>query len=133
MKENRYDDPDFFEKYSRRSRACLKIHFRRSRAYNKRNADAGEQGFMAWESKRMAVSALGLPRDVILGDALISLVGNCQVNIENYRGLLFYTDTQVKIRARNGQIVIRGEALCIERYTAEEMMLTGRIHALEFC
>ena len=47
---------------------------------------------MAWESKRMAVSALGLPRDVILGDALISLVGNCQVNIENYRGLLFYLD-----------------------------------------
>ena len=88
---------------------------------------------MVWESKRTAVSALGLPRDVILGDALISLVGSCQVNIENYRGLLFYTDTLGRIRARNGQIVIRGEALCIERYTAEEMMLTGRIHALEFC
>ena len=29
---------------------------------------------MVWESKRTAVSALGLPRDVILGDALISLV-----------------------------------------------------------
>ena len=68
---------------------------------------------MAWESKRTAVSALGLPRDVILGDVLVRFVGNCQVNIENYRG-------------------IQGEALRIERYTAEEMMVTGRIHSLAF-
>ncbi len=87
---------------------------------------------MAWESKRSAVSALGLPRDVILGDVLVSFVGNCQVNIENYRGILIYTDTLVKIRAKNCRIVIQGENLRIERYTAEEMTITGRIHSLEF-
>ena len=87
---------------------------------------------MAWESKRTAVSALGLPRDGILGDVLVRFVGNCQVNIENYRGILLYTDTLVKIRARNCRVVIQGEALRIERYTAEEMMVTGRIHSLAF-
>ena len=40
---------------------------------------------MSWEPKKTAVSALGLPRDVILGDVLISFVGRSQVNAENYR------------------------------------------------
>ena len=47
---------------------------------------------MSWEPKKTAVSALGLPRDVILGDVLISFVGRSQVNVENYRSILIYTD-----------------------------------------
>lgn len=42
---------------------------------------------MSWEPKKTAVSALGLPRDVILGDVLISFVGRSQVNVENYRSI----------------------------------------------
>ena len=51
---------------------------------------------MSWEPKKTAVSALGLPRDVILGDVLISFVGRSQVNVENYRSILIYTDTLIK-------------------------------------
>ena len=52
---------------------------------------------MAWVSKAAAVSALGLPRDVILGDVLVSFVGRREVCIENYRSILMYTDTLVKL------------------------------------
>ena len=52
---------------------------------------------MSWEPKKTAVSALGLPRDVILGDVLISFVGRSQVNVENYRSILIYTDTLIKL------------------------------------
>lgn len=43
----------------------------------------------------------GAPRDVILGDVLISFVGRSQVNVENYRSILIYTDTLIKLQARN--------------------------------
>ena len=52
---------------------------------------------MSWEPKKTAVSALGLPRDVILGDVLISFVGRSQVNVENYRSILFYGDDRLKL------------------------------------
>lgn len=45
-----------------------------------------ERGRMSWEPKKTAVSALGLPRDVILGMAY-KLVGRSQVNVENYRSI----------------------------------------------
>ena len=79
---------------------------------------------MSWEPKKTAVSALGLPRDVILGDVLISFVGRSQVNVENYRSILIYTDTLIK--------VIHGARLKIDYYTAEEMKITGQVGSLEF-
>ena len=85
---------------------------------------------MSWEPKKTAVSALGLPRDV--GDVLISFVGRSQVNVENYRSILIYTDTLIKLQARNCRVVIHGARLKIDYYTAEEMKITGQIGSLEF-
>lgn len=87
---------------------------------------------MAWVSKAAAVSALGLPRDVILGDVLVSFVGRREVCIENYRSILLYTDTLVKLQAQNCRILIHGSGLCIEYYTAEEMKITGTIASVDF-
>lgn len=87
---------------------------------------------MAWEPKKTAVSALGLPRDVILGDVLVSFVGRNEVNVENYRSILIYTDTLVKLQTKNCKVLIHGSRLRIEYYTAEEMKITGQIGSLEF-
>ena len=87
---------------------------------------------MSWEPKNTAVSALGLPRDVSLGGVLISFVGRSQVNVENYRSILIYTDTLIKLQARNCRVVIHGARLKIDYYTAEEMKITGQIGSLEF-
>ena len=87
---------------------------------------------MSWEPKKTAVSALGLPRDVILGDVLITFVGRGQINVENYRSILIYTDILIKLQAKNCKVIIHGNRLKIDYYTAEEMEITGRIDSLEF-
>ncbi|MGN0372267.1 MAG: YabP/YqfC family sporulation protein [Enterocloster sp.] len=87
---------------------------------------------MEWDGKRTAVSALGLPRDVLLGDVLVSFVGRYEVNIENYRSILLFTDTLVKLQAKNCRLLIHGTGLVIEYYTAEELKITGQITSLEF-
>lgn len=87
---------------------------------------------MPRDPKRRAVTALGLPRDVLLGDVLVSFVGCAQVHIENYRSILLYTDTLVRIQAKSCRLLIRGSRLCIQCYTSEEMTITGQIASLEF-
>lgn len=75
---------------------------------------------------------LHLPRDVILGDALISFVGRNGVTVENYRGILLYERELVKLSARNCRIVIRGKNLRIDFYTGEQMHISGQIVCMEF-
>ena len=87
---------------------------------------------MLGESKAAAVTALGLPRDVMLGDVLVSFVGRREVCIENYRSILLYTDTLVKVQARTCKVIVHGARLMIEYYTSEEMKITGQIQSLEF-
>ena len=54
------------------------------------------------------------------------------MNVENYRSILIYTDTLIKLQARNCRVVIHGARLKIDYYTAEEMKITGQIGSLEF-
>ncbi len=60
------------------------------------------------------------------------LCSKSQVNVENYRSILLYTDTLVKLQARNYKVLIRGSRLRIDYYTPEEMKITGQIGSLEF-
>lgn len=61
---------------------------------------------MREDRKRAAVEALGLPRDVILGDVLLHFTGPYEVVAENFRSLLIYTDTYVKIKAAGCMVVL---------------------------
>ncbi len=82
--------------------------------------------------KMAAVEELKLSRDVILGEVLISFVGRYSVTIENYRGILIYDDSTVKLQAKNCKLQIYGRRLHIDYYNYEEMRITGQILRLEF-
>ena len=82
--------------------------------------------------KEAIVSALKLPKDVVLGEVLVSFTGRHCVVIENYRNIILYTDTLVKLQARNCKVLICGNRLCIEYYTFDEMKIVGQIKSVEF-
>ena len=80
---------------------------------------------------RMA-EASSMPKDVVLGVPIVTIVGEFEINIENYRGIIEYTDTLIRIKAKSGQIKITGKRLQIEYYTNDDMMITGRIEKIEY-
>ena len=82
--------------------------------------------------KANAAEALKLPKDVVLGEVLISFLGRHSVVIENYRSIILYTDTKIMLQAKNCRINIFGNRLVIEYYTGEEMKINGLIKSLEF-
>ena len=60
------------------------------------------------------------------------VLGTCEVCIENYRGILEYTENLIRVQTKERLIKLSGKHLQIEYYTNDEMKITGRIEALEF-
>lgn len=82
--------------------------------------------------KVAAVEGLKLPKDVVLGEVLISFVGRYSVTIENYRGILIYDDKTVRLQAKHCKLQIHGKRLHIDYYNHDEMKITGQIQSLDF-
>ena len=80
---------------------------------------------------RMA-DAANLPKDVVLGVPILPLTGHYEVNIENYRGILEYTEQLIRINVRSGQIRITGKSLEINYYTTTDMKITGKVEKIEY-
>ena len=80
---------------------------------------------------RMA-DAANLPKDVVLGVPSLTLTGHYEVNIENYRGILEYTEQLIRINVRSGQIRITGKSLEINYYTTTDMKITGKVEKIEY-
>lgn len=73
------------------------------------------------------ISSLELPRDLMLGAAILTVTGNQEVLIANYKGILEYEDSFIRVQTKNCRILISGDHLAIDYYTNEEMKITGTI------
>ena len=80
----------------------------------------------------MEKNYLGMPKDVILGVPLITITGQTEALVENFRGILEYTDKLIRIQTKIGKIHISGRNLQIECYTNDEMKIVGYITMIEF-
>ena len=76
--------------------------------------------------------AANLPKDVVLCFQILTLTGHYEVNIENYRGILEYTEQLIRINVRSGQIRITGKSLEINYYTTTDMKITGKVEKIEY-
>ena len=74
----------------------------------------------------------GMPKDVILGVPLVTVIGQNEICVENYRGILEYTDKLIRIQTKLGKIHVIGRNLQIEYYTNDEMKIVGHITVIEF-
>ena len=59
-------------------------------------------------------------------------MGRSMVRIENYRSILVYSDTYLKIQAGKYRLSIDGRNLRIRYYDKDEMEITGNIDAIGF-
>lgn len=81
--------------------------------------------------QRMA-NASELPKDVVLGMPVLTMMGQLEMSIENYRGIIEYTNSLVRIQTKIGQIRVVGKRLQVDYYTNDDMKITGRIESIEY-
>lgn len=80
--------------------------------------------------KKQVVTALELEPDLDGGETKISLTGSGEAVIENYKGILQYTDSEILIQSLRGKVLLRGRNLEIVWYTSLEMKITGSIFSI---
>ena len=52
--------------------------------------------------------------------------------MENYRGLLEYTDQTILLQGKNCQVCFEGKGLSIDYYTNEDMKISGCIQCIRY-
>ena len=83
-------------------------------------------------SKELIVESLKLPKDTMLGAAIVTITGNREAFIENYKGILEYTTESIVLQGKNCKICFEGRRLSIDYYTNEEMKISGSIDSVRY-
>lgn len=85
------------------------------------------------ESKKEALlESLKLPKDICMGALKVTLTGNREAWIENYRGILEYTENVILLQAKTCQVSFEGSRLSIDYYTNEDMKISGCISCVRY-
>lgn len=74
---------------------------------------------------------LSLPADA-LGLTKLSLCGRSRLLVENHRGIIAYSDAVCEIDCGTVKLVVRGDGLTLKAMDGRDMLICGRIIALEF-
>ncbi|MGJ7921415.1 sporulation protein YqfC [Neobacillus sp. LXY-4] len=75
-----------------------------------------------WVTKNME-----LPHDVMMDLPRITMVGQIHIYIENHRGLLTFSDKEIRLLLKQGQLLVKGKAFVIKTILPEEILLEGKI------
>ncbi|MDE5909263.1 MAG: YabP/YqfC family sporulation protein [Lachnospiraceae bacterium] len=82
--------------------------------------------------KELVVESLKLPKDSLLGASIVTLTGNTEVFVENYKGIIEYTSQMILLQGKTCKIEICGRRLNIVYYTNEDMKINGCVEAVRY-
>lgn len=81
---------------------------------------------------RRILTALDLPEEVDLSMPKLTMLGNNELLIENHRGILQYSEAQIRLMTTEGVIRVTGETLCIREFSAESMSVLGHVFGWQY-
>lgn len=82
--------------------------------------------------KERLADTVDISKEVILDTVLVSLIGNREMTVENYKGILEYSEECIKIKAKPKPVIITGRSLELKNITRELLYITGRIDSFKF-
>jgi sporulation protein YqfC len=82
--------------------------------------------------RNLMAKKMDLPQDVMMDLPRITMIGQIHIYIENHRGLLSFSDHEVRLLLKQGQLLIKGKSLVIKTILPEEILLEGKIDAVSY-
>ena len=79
-----------------------------------------------------AADAWGVPKDVIMNIPRLTISGDKEIYIENHKGILEYTDTEMRISTAMGIVRVCGKNLVIDRIRLEDIVISGSFTKVEY-
>ncbi|WP_164668572.1 sporulation protein YqfC [Virgibacillus doumboii] len=80
----------------------------------------------------LLMKSFALPSDIMLELPRITMIGQIHVYIENHKGLIVYSDTELKLKANKGYIQILGTSFVLKMMLPEEILLEGSVTEVKF-
>ena len=71
---------------------------------------------------------LELPKDLISNCSKITSYNDNQVIVENYKGILEYTDEKIRIKTPGRILCLSGEKLFINAITENDILIEGKFY-----
>jgi len=75
---------------------------------------------------------LELPKEIVMNIPKMTMIGNKDLIIENYKGIIEYESNRIRINTGAGIIKITGDLMSIKEITSEDILVSGNISSLEF-
>ncbi|MCL7747248.1 sporulation protein YqfC [Halalkalibacter alkaliphilus] len=82
---------------------------------------------MRQQMKNWMTKQLQLPADVMMDLPRITMIGQLHIYIENHRGVLRFSNQELRLLLKQGQLLIKGDNFVIKTILPEELLLEGRI------
>lgn len=79
-----------------------------------------------------AAELFDLPADAAAGAVHVELVGSSRFFMENHRGILSYSDTEISVGGDGCVVRVLGEGLELQSMTASALRIRGDIRRLEW-
>ncbi|WP_102345552.1 sporulation protein YqfC [Bacillus sp. Marseille-P3661] len=79
------------------------------------------------QMKRWMTQKMELPADVMMDLPRITMIGQIHIYIENHRGLLKFSDQELRLLLKQGQLLIKGNQFVLKTMLPEEILLEGKI------
>lgn len=77
--------------------------------------------------RRWITDKMELPADVTMNLPRITMIGQLHIYIENHRGVLKFTNEELRLLLEQGQLLIKGNDFVIKTILPEELLLEGII------
>ena len=74
---------------------------------------------------------LDIPADALAGLPKLELVGDCELRVENHKGILAYGREEIHVSGGPFVIRVEGEGLELRAMTGLELLITGRITGIQ--
>ncbi|GAE26974.1 hypothetical protein JCM9140_3084 [Halalkalibacter wakoensis JCM 9140] len=87
---------------------------------------------MRQQMKNWMTKQLQLPEDVMMDLPRITMIGQLHIYIENHRGVLRFSNQELRLLLKQGQLLIKGDHFVIKTILPEELLLEGRIDQVLF-
>lgn len=75
---------------------------------------------------------LELPKELVLDLPKLTIVGNGDMMVENYKSIMEYGKARIRLNTGVGMVRIGGAGLLIREITSEDVIISGKIQSIEF-
>ena len=82
--------------------------------------------------REMLADTLDMSKEIILDLPKILMIGNRELTIENYKAVIEYTGTLIRVGTNSHTLKISGKNLEIKNITQEMLYITGSVFTFEF-